>query len=261
MPAFPHQGLLWRILLAGFLIVAAQCAHALDETGDAEGEMSPDKDEKIAYKLTPTWYSTTNESSAFDLNLRGNRNDDTAWIGVYRRGEEFQQGRLGYERTLQLSIGRLTGSAQYATRGFIGGSVQGEFGGRAFGILGFGRTNLKPYFNLNFDPNDAITFGGGFRLSKAAAITLFQVRDDRSSLGQRITHLVVRMRPDDKTRFTLDIFHKSGWNAEDDTLRPVRGTGAGLTVDYDQYFARVVWDPKVNFSNNDMVRIAAGVRF
>ena len=261
MRAILHRGLGWPILLAGFLIAAMPYAHALDEAGDAEAEMSPDKDEKIAYKLTPTWYSTTNETSALDVNLRGNRNDDTAWVGVYRRGEEFQQGRLGYERTLQMPVGRLTGSAQYATRGFIGGSVQGEFGGRAFAILGFGRTNLKPYFNLNFDPNDAITFGGGYRLSKTTVLTLFQVRDDRSSLGQRITHLVLRARPDEKTRITLDIFHKSGWNADDDTLRPLRGTGAGLTVDYGQFFARVVWDPKVNFSNNDMVRIAAGVRF
>ncbi len=261
IPALLHQGLPWRILLAGFLFAAVHCAHALDEAGDAEAEMSQAKDEKVAYKVTPTWYATTNEPSALDVNLRGNRNDDTAWIGVYRRGEEFQQGRLGYERTLQLPGGRVTGSAQYATRGFIGGSVQAEFGGRAFGILGFGRTNLKPYFNLNFDPNDAITFGGGFRLSKATVITLFQVRDDRSSLGQRITHLVLRTRPDERSRITLDIFHKSGWNADDDALRPLRGTGAGLTVDYDQYFARVVWDPKVNFSNNDMVRIAAGVRF
>ncbi len=236
-------------------------AYALDESGDAESEMSPDKDEKIAFKLTPTWYSTTNEHAAIDVNLRANKDENTGWIGIYRRGEEFQQARLGYERTFQTDLARITGSAQYATRGFIGGSVQGEFGSQVFGILGFGRTNLKPYFNLNFDPNDAITVGGGVRLSKNTVVTLFQVRDDRSSLGQRITHLVFRTRPDAKSRVTLDIFQKSGWNADDEELRPIRGTGAGLTYDYDPYFVRVVWDPKVNFSNNDMVRIAAGVRF
>jgi hypothetical protein len=261
MLASPRHSLCWQLILASLAFAFAQSSHALDESGDAEHEMSPDKNEKIAFKLTPTWYSTTNEHAAVDVNLRGNNDENTAWIGIYRRGEEFQQARLGYERTFQTALGRVTGSAQYATRGFIGGSVQGEFGSQVFGILGFGRTNLKPYFNLNFDPNDAITVGGGLRLSKNTVVTLFQVRDDRSFLGQRITHLVFRTRPDSKSRVTLDIFQKSGWNADDDELRPIRGTGAGLTYDYDPYFVRVVWDPKVNFSNNDMVRIAAGIRF
>ena len=261
MMVLPGCAAQWRLVLASLVLAFARAAYALDESGEAEHEMSPDKDEKIAYKLTPTWYSTTNEHAAVDVNLRGNKDENTGWIGIYRRGEEFQQGRLGYERTFQTAVGRVTGSAQYATRGFIGGSVQGEFGSQVFGILGFGRTNLKPYFNLNFDPNDAITVGGGMRLSKNTAITLFQVRDDRSSLGQRITHLVFRTRPDSKSRITIDIFQKSGWNADGDELRPIRGTGVGLTYDYDSYFVRVVWDPKVNFSTNDMWRAAVGARF
>ncbi|MSP98345.1 MAG: hypothetical protein EXR29_14250 [Betaproteobacteria bacterium] len=252
---------MWRLLLALVVCALMQSAYGLDEAGEGESDRRRDKDPRIAFKLTPTWYSTTHEHAAVDLNLRGNKDEQTAWVGIYRRGEEFQQGRLGYEHTVQTAMGKVTGSAQYATRGFAGGSVQGEFGERMFGILGFGRTNLKPYFNLNFDPNDAITVGGGIRLAKETVVTLFHVRDDRSSLGQKITHFVIRTRPDAKSRITFDLFQKSGWNADGDTLQPVRGTGAGVTVDYDRYFARVVWDPKVNFSNNDMLRMAAGVRF
>ena len=43
-----------------------------------------------------------------------------------------------------------------------------------------------------------------------------------------------------------------------DTLR---GTGASLTFDYAAYFVRVANDPYVNFTNNHMVRLAAGMRF
>jgi hypothetical protein len=41
----------------------------------------------------------------------------------------------------------------------------------------------------------------------------------------------------------------------------VHGTGVTLTWDHERYFARVASDPYVNFSNNHMVRVAAGFRF
>ena len=38
---------------------------------------------------------------------------------------------------------------------------------------------------------------------------------------------------------------------------------AGLTLGYDwpRYFVRLAWDPKVNFTSQDMLRVQAGTRF
>lgn len=216
-------------------------------------------EEAVEYKFTPTVYFTTHETTAYDLNLRGSRGEHTAWVGFYRRAEEFQQLRLGYENAKQMPFGRLVSSLQYATRGFFGGSVTAEVGEKYFGLVGFGRTNLRPYFNLNFDPNDAITIGAGTRALPNTTLTLFQIRDDRLHTGQRVTHLTARWKPDERTRWTVDLFQKQG--REEAGGEVVRGIGLGLTYDFDRYFAKVVSDPHVNFSPNHMLRVAFGVRF
>jgi hypothetical protein len=171
--------------------------------------------------------------------------------------EEFQQLRLGYENASAMPFGRLVSSLQYATRGFFGGSVTAEVGEKYFGLFGLGRTHLRPYFNLNFDPNDAITLGAGTRALPNTTLTLFQIRDDRLGTGQ-LTHLVARHKPDKKP---LDgrRFYKEG-RADGPSSLWVRGTGVALTWDYGRYFAGRD-DPYVNFSDNHMVRVAAGFRF
>ncbi len=215
--------------------------------------------ESITYKFTPTYYRTTNVTPAYDLNLRGNLGAQTAWIGFYQRSGEFQQLRLGYENTLELPFGRVTPSLQYATRGFLGGSLTAEIGDRYFALAGAGRTNLRDYFNLNFDPNDMVLVGAGTRALPNTTLSVFQIRDDRLGTGQRVSHAVARIKLNDKTRVTVDVFYKEG--RADPASDPVHGTGVTLTVDYGSYFARVAADPYVNFSNNHMTRVAVGWRF
>ena len=41
------------------------------------------------------------------------------------------------------------------------GSVTSELGGETYAIVGFGRTNVRNYVNLNDDPNDAIGYDRG----------------------------------------------------------------------------------------------------
>lgn len=222
---------------------------------------APSKEGQIAWKLTPTYYSSTGQAPAWDVNLRGNTETQTWWVGYYRRQEEFTQLRLGYERPFELPSVKVVPSFQYATRGFLGGSVNAEIGATYFGVLGWGRTNLQDYYNLNFDPNDAVTFGAGTRALPKTVLTLFQIRDDRLDTGQRVTHLVARIRPDARTRWTLDAFHKQGRADSDPASPQVRGTGATITYDFGRYFVRVASDPYVNFSNDHMVRVAFGMRF
>jgi hypothetical protein len=239
---------------------AVACVPAPGGAAEASDVSAPPQG-AIAWKFTPTFYDSSSEHDAWDFNLRGNTDTQTWWVGYYRRGEEFQQLRLGYERPVEFAYGRLVPSIQYATRGFFGGSLYAELGGEHYGILGWGRTNLQDYYNLNFDPNDAITFGAGTRVLPRTTLSLYQIRDDRLDTGQRVTHLVARIKPDERTRWTVDIFHKSGRPDSDPASEPVRGTGATVTYDFDRYFVRVASDPHVNFTDNNMVRIAVGVRF
>jgi len=250
-----------KTLAAAALLGIPLPGWTIDGRADAalEREPPPAREEGIAYKFTPTLYRTTNETPAYDLNLRGNRDVHTAWVGFYQRADEFQQLRLGYERSVELRFGRVITSLQYATRGFLGASATAEIGERHFGLLGFGRTNLKDYFNLNFDPNDSILLGFGTRALPNTTLTLFQIRDDRLGTGQRVTHATARIKSDDSTRWTVDVFHKEGRSTDDGEW--VRGTGMTLTYDFGRYFARVASDPHVNFSNHHMIRAAFGFRF
>ncbi len=134
-------------------------------------------------------------------------------------------------------------------------------GGDVYGILGISRTNEKPYFNLNFDPNDAWIFGVGAHLPHDTSFMLYQIHGEWIAAGQRVTHAVYRTKPTPDTRLSIDALLQ---------VRPARQRrrrhGAdrresSVALDYKAWFARITWDPKVNFTPNDMVRIAVGLRF
>jgi len=253
-----------RVVGLSLAFVWASAAMAIEDRADNDPS-EPDEDGTIAWKLTATHLHETALRSAFDLNLRGNEGANTFWIGHYQRGTEFRQTRAGYERQLEIPIGRIIASAQLATHGFAGGSITAELGkGAAFALAGWGRTNLKTYYNLNFDPNDSILLGAGWRAAKDTVVTLYQLHDDRLDTGQRVTHLVLRTKPDRRTRWTVDLFHKRGHSTDVDDAgerQLFRGTGLAVAYDFDRYFVKAAWDPKVNFTNSDMLRLAGGLRF
>lgn len=223
-------------------------------------EKSPDETEaaKITYKLTSSYYQASDDNDAFDLNLRANAGVHTGWIGEYGDKNGFRQFRTGYEYRPDFGVVRPTFSAQLASGGFIGGSVTTEVGGDTFAILGFGRTNLHNYYNLNFDPNDAITIGVGTRAISNTELSLYQVFDDRLGTQQRITHFVWRYKPTDSQHISIDASYKSGLDSDDIFIH-----GYGLSVDYsyDQYFSRIAREQHANFASSDLTRFSVGMRF
>ena len=218
-------------------------------------------DGKISFKLTPSWYRSDDGTRAGDVNLRANTETQTAWLGYYRDKTGFSQTRAGYENKLDSGWIRTVLSAQVASGGFIGGSVTSEIGGDTYGILGFGRTNLRDYYNLNFDPNDAITVGVGTRAIADTELTLFHLWDDRLHTRQRVTHAIIRRKFGDdnnKQRFTLDVSRKSGLISDDNFIR---GYAVSVAYDFKRYFVRIARDEYVNFSPATQWRISAGLRF
>ena len=238
-------------------------ALALDDRADIEPNEPARADRSIAWKLTPSVYNESAGHSAADINLRGNRENDVFWIGKYQRGDEFEQTRAGYERQFSLPLGKFIASGQLASRGFVGASATFEFSHSNktpyFGLLGLGRTNRRPYYNLTFDPNDSTLSGAGWRPNESTATTLYQIRDDRLGTGQRVTHLVWRNKTGKRSRLTVDLVQRAG--RADPDAEFFHATGVTLTYDQEPWFVRVAWDPKANFTASNMTRLAIGARF
>ena len=248
--------------LAGMMFSGA--GNAIEDRANVEPNDPVTAERRIAWKLTPSIYHETAGRSAFDLNLRGNLVDDTFWIGEYQRGSEFQQLRGGYEHQFSLPFGKLIASAQAASRGFLGGSATFEIGDASvtpfYALAGFGRTNLQPYYNLNFDPNDSTLIGGGWRSAdQNKTATLYRIHDDRLGTGQTVTHLVLRGKTGERSRLTVDLFRREGRSAPE--AEYFAATGVSVTYDRDPWFIRLAIDPRANFTASDMTRLAVGMRF
>ena len=230
------------------MTIAAAAAHADD--GAAPFKLSTG-----VYHLSGGGLPAGN---AVDVNLRHSSEFGNVWVGYFRAPVlEVSQLRVGWDRTLAFGPVRVMPSLQWASGGFWGGSVAAEIGESWFVGAGVGRTNLRPYANLNFDPNDAWMLSGGYRWADNHALTLLLVRDNRENPDQQHLHLVYRTPVEGGQRLTLDLLAKRGLVDGE----PIRRVGASVAYDWPRHFVRVAWDPKVNFTAQNMLRLSAGLRF
>lgn len=213
---------------------------------------------KIDFKLTSSWYRASDHNDANDINLRGRYGDHTAWIGAYRDHQSTQQIRTGYELTQRFDAAQIVWSVQAAGGGFLGSSVNAQIGDETYAIVGFGRTNLRNYYNLNIDPNDAITIGVGRHLNGDTDVSLYQVRDDRLPTRQRMTHVYLHQNLSDVYRYSIDTFYKSGLNSDGNFIT---GYGLTITVAMREYFIRLARDPYANFGPVGQTRVSLGMTF
>ncbi|WP_194711960.1 hypothetical protein [Noviherbaspirillum soli] len=215
-------------------------------------------DNDLAIKFTPSWYQSADGNHAWDLNLRANRGPHSLWAGQYLAREGQRQLRSGYEYTQYFQAGHVVWSAQAASGGFVGGSATLQVGDPFYLIAGLGRTNLRNYYNLNFDPNDAVTLGAGTGVIPHVDLALYQVRDDRLGTGQRITHLYAHLNLTDSDRLSLDGTYKRGL-ADDGML--VRGHGLTITYTHRHTFVRIAHDPYANFGSVSQNRFSIGLTY
>jgi hypothetical protein len=216
------------------------------------------QDDKDAhpFKLTVGYYQYQGDQGK-DVNLRWQHGDSHVWLGHYEDRGFGSQDRIGLDSSIDLNdTVSVQPSFQAATGGFVGGSLNAQIGHPWYGLVGFGRTNLKPYFNLNFDPNDAVTLGAGHVFDNGQNWSLFVVQDDRLHTGQTDWHLTARI-PINADRLSLDLMRKSG---EGDS-GPVRAWSLSATWDFPSWFLRLARDPKQGFSAQDAWRLSGGVRF
>ena len=110
------------------------------------------------FKLSVGEYRYGGNFGGQDMNLRYRRGDSSVWLGAYRDRDFGNPGLRRHRHQLAAHRGLDTGPAAVTAMGvrrLLGGSFSVELGEPWFVQAGIGRTNTRPYFNLNFDPNDA----------------------------------------------------------------------------------------------------------
>jgi hypothetical protein len=232
--------------------LAALIAGALGWWGGSVGASS----KEYHWKLTAGEYIYGSYTGT-DVNLRWRNDGSDAWLGVYEDRVFGTQSRLGADTTLDVApYLQVQPSFQLASRGFVGGSINVQVGASWYAIAGVGRTDARPYFNLNFDPNDAVTLGAGHQAANGYSYTMFVVADNRFHTGQRDWHVNGQI-PFGDSHATLDLLRKSGLSDAG------RVTAWGFSVNYDwpTWFLRVAYDPYQNFSAQNAWRLATGIRF
>ena len=231
--------------IAAVLLTIACCAGA-----GATGGNSP------PWKLTVGEYLYDGYAGS-DVNLRWRADDTSAWVGAYTDQIFGMQARAGADTSIDAGqYVQLQPSLQVASRGFVGGSLNVQAGAAWYGMAGIGRTDARPYFNLNFDPNDALTFGAGHHAADGTSYTVFVIADDRFHTGQRDWHANAQI-PFGDSHATLDLMHKSGLS----DVGRITGWGYSANWDWPTWFLRVAYDPYQNFSAQNAWRLAGGVRF
>lgn len=242
----------WTVALLGMLVAPTCMAQTPLQTESA-------MQDTWRFKVTPSFYQTTHQTNATDLNVRANEEAHALWIGQYDQTGNLHQTRLGYEYTFNTDWGQVVPSMQAASGGFLGGSINAQWGQTNYLMTGWGRTNLHSYYNLNFDPNDAVTLGLGGWLSPAHQWSMWRTQDDRLQTGQRVTHWLWRYHLPNSQRLTVDAAIKKG--RSDPASDVVKGHSLNVTWDWPRYFVRFARDQKVNFSDEDQNRISLGWHF
>ena len=209
------------------------------------------------FKLTLGWYRFSDSSRGVDINLRHSSDMGNVWAGFFRLDDpRFDQWRAGWDRSFGSAV-RIAPSVQLASQGFVGGSVQIEAGAPWFAGAGRGRTNLRPYYNLNFDPNDSYALSAGRRDENGRLFMVQMVRDNRQNPDQRHFHFLYRQPLPAGERLTVDALYKIG-SVDEETIRR---WGLTITYDWPRVFVRLARDPKTNFTPADLWRLSVGTRF
>jgi hypothetical protein len=245
-----HPAACLAVLMIGCLQPGIRAA---PEDSGPKGQSAPPPN-----KLTAAFYHFSSGTTGVDVNLRHAFKSTTGWIGLYRESDGFNQARAGYEYDYRSSWVTLVPSAQAASHGFLGASIYSELGPRFYAIAGMGRTNLQPYWNLGFDPNDYVQFGGGYRDRSGNTVSVYAIHDNRLDTGQTNTHIYFRRYLTGDWRLTVDVVNEHG-NGDDGLV--VRSWSVSVDNEWSRWFVRVAEDPHVNYTPDWQFRVATGLRF
>jgi hypothetical protein len=208
-------------------------------------------------KLTLGIYFTPG-ARVFDLNLRHQFGRLTAWIAGYWDPKGERVMRVGAQYDYRKAWFHFVPTLEVETNKAVSGSLYYEFGRKTFAIAGVSRTNLKPFFDLFWDPSESVQLGVGHNISSYDRIQAFTIFDVRLHTQQQNTHVIWRHKLNANNGITFDALFKSGHTDEGEYIRNV---GIGVYYDRPRWFWKLYYDPHVNFTSDTMVRTGIGLKF
>lgn len=244
-------------VLALMILRAITLAQEPDQSSQQPQPASIERADELKSKGTFAVYYVPNEVT-YDINFRHQFGSVSAWIGGFIDPKGGSQGRVGAEYDFQHEWLLFIPTLQVATNGAVLGSFYSELGTEYYGIFGYSRTNLRPFNNLTFDPNDSVQIGLGRKISSYDKLYAFSVIDVRLHTHQEDTHVLWRHRLDDNNGITFDGLYKSGYT---DEHKYIRAVGIGIYYDRPTWFWKAYYDPYVNFTQHTMVRLGIGLKF
>ena len=256
------------ILLTLTLCFCGLCSVAQSTSASSQPAPSPEsktetrdpieRSDEFKSKLTFSVYFT-NGDRLYDLNLRHQFGPLTAWIAGFADPNGTKLIRVGAQYDYKKAWFHFVPTIEVATTKAVSGSLYSELGsGKTFAIAGVSRTNLKSFFDLFWDPSDAVQLGVGHKISSYDRIQAYSIIDVRLHTEQQNTHVVYRHKLNANNGITFDGVFKSG---HDDSGRFIRTVGIGAYYDRPKWFWKVYYDPHVNFTSHTMVRTGIGLKF
>lgn len=208
-------------------------------------------------KLTLGIYFTPG-ARAYDLNLRHQFGPVTAWIAGFYDPKSSKLLRVGAQYDYKKAWFHFVPYAEVSTTKAVAGVLYAEFGGKTYAIAGVSRTNLKPFFDLFWDPSESVQLGIGHKISGYDRIQAYTIFDVRLHTQQQNTHLIWRHKLNRNNGITFDGLFKSGHTDSGEFIHDV---GIGVYYDRPKWFWKLYYDPHVNFTNHTMVRSGIGLKF
>lgn len=228
------------------------------ETEKADLRDPIERSDEFKSKLTFATYVISGAQS-YDLNLRHQFGPWTAWIAGFYDTQGTKLMRVGAQYDYKKGWLHLVPSVEVATTRALSGSLSAELGsGKTVALVGIARTNLRPFFDLFWDPGDSVQLGIAHRISNYDRIQGFTIFDVRLHTGQQNTHVLWRHKLNANNGITFDGVFKTGHG---DSGEFIKTAGIGVYYDRHHWFWKLYYDPHVNFSDHTMVRAGIGLKF
>ena len=194
--------------------IAAQVpSSAPSPAPDQSNQKKPDRDpienaDEFKSKLTLGIYFITG-AQAYDLNLRHQFGPVTAWIAGYKDTNGNQLIRVGGQYDYHKAWFHFVPTGEIETTKGASLSLYSELGHNTVAIVGYSRTNLKTFFDLFWDPGDAMQLGVAHKISSYDRIQAYTIFDVRLHTAQENTHVLYRHKVDRNNGVTFDAVFKS----------------------------------------------------
>ncbi|MFN2577699.1 MAG: hypothetical protein ABR607_08415 [Pyrinomonadaceae bacterium] len=245
------------------LAAAAQTASSTPpplppDQSDQERDRDPiENADEFKSKLTFGIYFVRG-AQAYDLNLRHQFGPVTTWIAGYHDSNGNQLIRVGGQYDYHKRWFHFVPTGEIETTKGASLSLYSELGRDTVAIVGYSRTNLKTFFDLFWDPGDAMQLGVAHKISSYDRIQAYTIFDVRLHTSQENTHVLYRHKLNRNNGITFDCVFKSG---RVDSGKFIHTAGIGAYYDRPKWFWKLYFDPHVNFTDHTMVRTGLGFKF